>query len=221
MTPNDQQLDTRGALIAIDDGVRGAGGGRLAAESTVRSLMADYYGSSPDWDIPHAIDKVVSAINSWLFTHGNSSHHDLGGMVTTLSLLVLRRDHFYLAHVGDTRVYRLRGGRFQQLTTDHVWPHRDMCHVLRRAVGLDESLVIDFCSEELQAGDMFLLMSDGVWEVLGEKTVGEILRSDPDTQQAANTLVSESIRYQAKYLGHNDATALVVRINSCGEPAAP
>lgn len=110
---------------------------------------------------------------------------------------------------------RPSGNRSNDDYYGHVWPHRDMCHVLRRAVGLNESLVIEFCSEELQPGDMFLLMSDGIWEVLGEKTVGEILCRDPDPQQAANTLVSESIRYQTKYLGHNDATALVVRVNSC------
>jgi protein phosphatase len=76
---------------------------------------------------------------------------------------VLRGRRYYLAHVGDSRIYRLRGGRLEQLSTDHVWEHPELKNVLSRAVGLDAHLSVDYADGELEAGDVFALMSDGVW----------------------------------------------------------
>jgi protein phosphatase len=101
---------------------------------------------------------------------------------------------------------------FQQLTADHTWQRRDMRHVLRRAVGLDSHLVVDFADGDVEDGDTFVMATDGVWEVLGDASMTEILRHRLEPEDAAHALVDAAQRHQAAYMGRNDATALVFRI---------
>ena len=212
VTPDREQLATKGAIFAVADGVGGNAGGREAAEMTMRSVLSDYYATPDTWETHAALDKVLSAANRWLLAQA-AAHHDLAGMATTLSLLVLRGRRYYLAHVGDTRIYRLRNNSLEQLTTDHVWDRPDMRHVLKRAVGLDQHLAVDYAAGELQAGDVFALMSDGVWEALGQKAVHEALMKFDSPQ-----LISDHLTQTALAQGSQDnASAVVVRVEAPGE----
>ncbi|MEO8038068.1 MAG: PP2C family serine/threonine-protein phosphatase [Betaproteobacteria bacterium] len=208
---DETQIATRGLALAIADGVSGDSGGRAAAESTVRCLLEDYYDTPADWNVARSLDQVLRSINDWLVAE-NLRRPDGEGMVSTLSLLLFKTDCYYLAHVGDTRVYRCRGAVLKQLTTDHTWPRRDMRHVLKRAVGLDTHLVAEFADGELLVGDTFVLVSDGVWEVLGDRVLHELVAVESDPQSVAETLVERSIQRQLQYMGRNDATAVVARI---------
>jgi serine/threonine protein phosphatase PrpC len=212
VTPTNEQLSIKGALVAVADGVSGNAGGREAAEMTVRSVLADYYATPDSWETHASLDKVLGASNRWLLAQA-TTHKDLAGMATTLSLLVLRGQRYYLAHIGDTRIYRLRQGELQQLTTDHVWDRPDMRHVLKRAVGLDQHLAVDFAEGALQVGDVFALMSDGVWDVLGQKAVHEGLNLFDSPQMISDHLTKTAIAQG----GQDNATALVVRIEELGE----
>jgi serine/threonine protein phosphatase PrpC len=210
--PQDEQLGTKGVLLAVADGVGGNAGGREAAEMTVRGVLTDYYATPETWETTSALDKLLTALNSWVLSHA-AKNRDMAGMATTLSLLVLRGKRYTLAHVGDCRIYLLRGGELQQLTTDHVWDRPDMRHVLKRAVGLDQQLQVDYAEGVLCADDVFALMSDGVWEKLGSKGIHEILQLYHSPQMAADDLVKRALA-----LGSQDnATALVVRIEQLGE----
>ena len=124
VTPSDEQLSIKGALIAVADGVSGSAGGGEASEMTVRTVSTDYYATPDTWEPPTALEKVISAANRWLISQANANR-DMAGMATTLSLLVIRGQRYYLAHVGDTRIYLLRDGTLKQLTTDHVWDRPD------------------------------------------------------------------------------------------------
>ena len=210
--PSDADAADRGVVLAVADGVSASGSGRAAAQSAIRSLTTDYYATPGQWSVGQSLDRLLRAANEWLWAqHGRWPDHD--SVVAAVSLLVLRNQRYYLAHVGDTRVYRLRGSLLQQLTTDHTWQRRDMRHVLRRAVGLDSHLVVDFADGDLEDGDTFLMATDGVWEVLGDASIIEILRRWLDEPEAAaRTLVDAAQRHQATYMGRNDATALVFRI---------
>lgn len=214
VTPaEDPEAAVRGIGVAIADGVSGNGTGRLASETTVKSLLRDFYGAPPSWNIARALDMLLRATNDWLLT-SNSRNPEHEAAVSTLSMLVFKANRYYLAHVGDTRVYRRRREVFKQLTIDHTWQRSDMRHVLRRAVGLDSHLVVDYTDGELFAGDTFLLASDGVWEVLGDKAMGEVLGAAADPQGAATRLVERSIKNQVQYMGRNDATAVVVAVEA-------
>ncbi len=212
VNPQNEQLASKGALLAVADGVGGNAGGREAAEMTVRGVLSDYYATPETWETTAALDKVLGALNRWVVSQA-ARQREMAGMATTLSLLVLRGKRYTLAHVGDSRIYRLRGSEMQQLTTDHVWDRPDMRHVLKRAIGLDQQLQVDYAEGELQAGDVFALMSDGVWDKLGQKGIHDILRLYHSPQMAADDLVNRALE-----LGSQDnATALVVRIEQVGE----
>ena len=211
-TPANELLATKGALLAVADGVGGNAGGREAAEMTVRGVLSDYYATPETWETTAALEKVLTALNRWIQSHA-SRHRDMAGMATTLSMLVLRGKRYTLAHVGDSRIYLLRGKELQQLTTDHVWDRPDMRHVLKRAVGLDQQLQVDYAEGELQAGDVFALMSDGVWDRLGQLHIHEILQLYRSPQMAADDLVKRALAQGSQ----DNATALVVRIEQTGE----
>ncbi len=207
----DPEAQTRGIAVAIADGVSGSGGGRLASETTVRTLLRDFYAAPSSWNIAPTIDTVLQSVNDWLAAE-NARKPELEGVVSALTMMLFKGNYYYLAHVGDIRVYRKRGRVLKQLTIDHTWQRGDMRHVLKRAVGLDTHLVVDYTDGELMHGDVFVLATDGVWEVLGDRVVREVLDTGGDEQGIAEGLVRRSIRNQIQYMGRNDATALVVAV---------
>lgn len=213
VTPREErEAQARGIAVAVADGVSGNGGGRLASETAVKSLLRDFYGAPVSWNIAQALDKLLRSINDWILSE-NARHPEYEGMVTTLTMIVFKGNYYYMAHVGDTRVYRLRGDVLKQLTIDHTWERGDMRHVLKRAIGLDSHLVADYTDGELLPGDVFLMVSDGIWEVLGERVVREAMLARASAQDTADDLVERSIKNQVQYMGRNDATAVVIAVD--------
>lgn len=212
VTPVNEQLSVKGALIAVADGVSGNAGGGEASEMTVRTVSSDYYATPDTWEPLIALDKVLTAANRWLIAQANANR-DMTGMATTLSMLLLRGQRYYSAHVGDTRIYLLRDGMLKQLTIDHVWDRPDMRHVLKRAVGLDQHLAVDFGEGQLQVGDVFALMSDGVWETVGEQNIHKALGLYDSPQ-----LICDHLTKLALEKGSQDnSTAVAIKITQLGE----
>lgn len=212
VTPVSEQLSTKGALIAVADGVSGNAGGGEASEMTVRTVSADYYATPDTWEPHSALDKVLTAANRWVLSQA-SANRDMAGMATTLSLLVLRGQRYYSAHVGDTRVYLLRDGALKQLTTDHVWDRPDMRHVLKRAIGLDAHLTADFGEGNLQIGDIFALLSDGVWDSLGELAIQKGLTKFDNPDMVAEHLTNTALKKGSL----DNSTAVIVKITDIGK----
>ena len=212
VTPEPTTAAVKGYLAALADGVSGGSHGREAAESTVRNLLADYYATPETWEIAHALDTVIQSLNRWL-SGQVASRREPGGMACTLSALVLRGRRWALAHVGDTRIYRLRGEHLEQLTQDHTWEQPGMEHVLKRAVGLDTHLRVDYAEGDIAAGDVFLIVCDGVWQPLGQVELHRLLQLYDDPQDCARNLVAEALRQG----GGDNASALVVRVAALGE----
>ena len=206
-TPEGLELENKGVIAAVADGIGGHKGGREAAEYTVRGLLADYFATPDTWAVPRAIETVTTALNRWVIAEG-SRNAELAGMATTLSAVVLRGRRFYTAHIGDSRIYRLQDGRLQQLTVDHIWEHPELNNVLSRAIGLDPRVLLDFADGELAQDDRFLLVSDGVWGVLPDALMAEVLLDHPEPQAAAAALTSLAIAQG----GHDNASAVVVDV---------
>ncbi|WP_323161644.1 bifunctional protein-serine/threonine kinase/phosphatase [Pseudomonas fluorescens] len=208
VTPAPALAASKGFLFAIADGVSQCADGGLAARSTLQALALDYYATPQTWSVAQALDRLLLAQNRWLQANGGGQP-----LLTTVSALVLRGRRFTLAHVGDCRVYRWHADTLQRITEDHVWEQPGMQHVLKRALGLDQHLVLDFLDGELREGESFVLLSDGVWAALGDTAIAGILRDQPDLHSAAQTLVN------AAHLagGQDNASALLVRVDAVGE----
>ena len=164
-----------GSIVAIADGVSHGGMGREAAQTSVTSLVRDYYGTPETWDTTVALDRVISAQNAWLAGLNHKRRPILG--LTTLTALVLRGQSYTLAHVGDTRAYLLRAGELTQLTIDHAVDHPDLKHQLLRVLGAEDTLVVDYTQGDLQVGDVFVLLSDGVHNALPDKRLRQLASS--------------------------------------------
>ncbi|MEO6679647.1 MAG: bifunctional protein-serine/threonine kinase/phosphatase [Pseudomonas sp.] len=208
VTPAPALAASKGYLFAIADGVSQCADGGLAARSTLQALALDYYATPETWGVAQALDRLLSAQNRWLQANGGGQP-----LLTTVSALVMRGRRFTLAHVGDCRVYRWHADQLQRVSEDHVWDQQGMQHVLKRALGLDQHLVLDFLDGELRLDESFVLLSDGVWAVLGDTAIAAILRDQPDLESAAQTLVNA-----AHLAGSQDnASALLVRVDALGE----
>lgn len=208
VTPAPALAASKGYLFAIADGVSQCADGGLAARSTLQALALDYYATPETWGVAQALDRLLLAQNRWLQANGGGQP-----LLTTVSALVMRGRRFTLAHVGDCRVYRWHADQLQRISEDHVWDQPGMQHVLKRAMGLDQHLVLDFLDGELRRDESFVLLSDGVWAVLGDTAIAAILRDQPDLHSAAQTLVNA-----AHLAGSQDnASALLVRVDALGE----
>ncbi|NMZ78939.1 MULTISPECIES: bifunctional protein-serine/threonine kinase/phosphatase [Pseudomonas] len=208
VTPAPALAASKGYLFAIADGVSQCADGGLAARSTLQALALDYYATPETWGVAQALDRLLLAQNRWLQANGGGQP-----LLTTVSALVMRGRRFTLAHVGDCRVYRWHADTLQRVSEDHVWDQPGMQHVLKRALGLDQHLVLDFLDGELRLNESFVLLSDGIWAVLGDTAIAAILRDQPDLHSAAQTLVSA-----AHLAGSQDnASALLVRVDALGE----
>ncbi len=210
VTPTPGLAASKGSLFALADGVSQCADGGLAARATLQALATDYYATPETWTVSQSLDRLLVAHNRWLQANGGGQP-----LLTTLTALVLRGRRFTLAHVGDCRAYRWHGGELQRLTEDHVWEQRDMQHVLKRAMGLDQHLVVDYLDGELRQGECFLLLTDGVWASVGEGDIRDILTADNDLSQAAEKLVRLAHRSGSQ----DNASALLLRVDELPETA--
>ena len=205
--------EARGLVAAIADGVSTGGRGLEAAQTTVMSLVEDYFGAPDTWDTTVVLDRVIGAQNAWLADHNRRRlgvGREGGVAMTTLTALVLRGHAYTLAHVGDTRAWLIRGESTTdcvQLSQDHCFDHPDQRSRLTRAIGLDDRVRIDYLQGELHLGDVFVLSSDGVHGVLKQAQFAALARGG-DAQAASEALVQAAIAAG----GRDNATAMVLRV---------
>jgi serine/threonine protein phosphatase PrpC len=198
-------LEGMGVIAAVADGVSRGGMGREAAQTTVVSLLRDYFGTPETWDATVALDRIISSQNAWLCGINRRRQPAVG--LTTLTAVVLRGQSYALAHVGDSRAYLLRGGQMQQVTQDHVVNHPDFQHQLVRAVGLEDRVVVDYVQGDLQVGDVFVLLTDGVYGSLPDKRLQAMAQGD-NAQAACEALLEAALKAGSR----DNVTALVVRV---------
>jgi len=201
----------RDVVAALADGIGGAKGGRVAAETAVRGFLDGFCDLPETMEVRRAAAIVISSLNGWLYGQGKRDP-DLAGMGCTFTSLVLRGRIAHVLHVGDSRVYRLRGDRLICLTTDHVrespegGPARS--NILTRALGVETEVRLDYASQPVALHDRFLLCSDGVHAFLTAETVADILRERSASEDSARALVAAALDAG----GTDNATALVVDV---------
>jgi serine/threonine protein phosphatase PrpC len=200
--------EARGLIAAIADGVSTGGRGLEAAQTTVMGLLADYFATPDTWEPTAALDRLIGAQNAWLADHNRRRAGDTIAL-TTLTALVLHGQSYTLAHVGDTRAWRVRaeGEAAVPLTLDHAFEHPDMRSRLTRAIGLDDQVRVDYAQGDVRVGDCFVLTSDGVHGVLKPQQVAAIALQG-DAEAASDALVHAALDAGTR----DNATALVIRV---------
>jgi serine/threonine protein phosphatase PrpC len=200
-----------GVIAALADGVSQGGLGLEAAQTTVMTLVGDWYATPATWDSTVGLDRVISAHNAWLVDHNRRRQAvpatESASGTSTLTAVVLRAHGFTLAHVGDSRAYLIRDGECMQLTQDHVMGRTEFSNGLTRAIGLDDALRVDYLEGDLRIGDTLVLTSDGVHGYIKSAALHELAVSG-SAQEASQALVSKAISAG----GRDNATAVVLRV---------
>jgi serine/threonine protein phosphatase PrpC len=177
-----------GIVAALADGVGGARGGRVAAETVVRGFIDGYYSQSQTIGIAAAGARVLAALNRWVHQIGRSDEQ-LTGCATTFTGLVILGRQAHVLHVGDSRAWHFRRGRLSPLTEDHTRAHPDQRHVLTRAIGIEPSVRLDQLVQDLEAHDRLVLTTDGVHGVLSARSIAAVLSGHGSAQSDAEALV--------------------------------
>jgi serine/threonine protein phosphatase PrpC len=195
-------------VAAIADGIGGAKGGRVAAETAVRGFLDGFCDLPETMEVQRAGAKIVSALNGWINSMGRQDP-ELAGLGCTFTALVLRGRVVHVLHVGDTRAYRLSRNRLTCLTTDHVRQDGGgRSHTLTRALGVEAEVRLDYASQPVALHDRFLLCSDGVHGFLTDDSIAEIMRQRSAPEDTAGALLKAALDAG----GTDNCTALVLDV---------
>ncbi|MCQ2000187.1 PP2C family protein-serine/threonine phosphatase [Arthrobacter zhaoxinii] len=200
---NDDSAYVGRYLAVVADGMGGHAGGNVASASTVLDLVHLDSAVYEDEPLTVLADEIQAA-NS-LLSELVTTSPQLSGMGTTVTALLLHEQRLALAHIGDSRAYRLKDGRFEQISIDHtfvqrlidegrlrpeeaeVHPHKN---VLMRVLGdVDASPELDLATFDVEPGERWLLCSDGLTAVLRDTDIEGVLSSTQDLQECVDTLV--------------------------------
>lgn len=188
-------LPARGAVFVVADGVGGHAAGEVASQAAVESFLSEYYSPRAPHQIEAALRQAVQAANLRVYNLAHGDNPALHGMQTTFTGLVLAGRQAYLAHAGDSRAYLWRGGSLTQLSSDHseaaellrlrlISPEQARDHprrsVLTRTLGHQVLMRPDFGRSPVQAGDRFLLCTDGLWGEVEPAAMAEAMGAPPD-----------------------------------------
>jgi serine/threonine protein phosphatase PrpC len=195
-------------VAAIADGIGGAQGGRIAAETAVRGFLDGFCDLPETMEVQQAGAKIISALNGWINAIGRQDP-GLAGFGCTFTALVLRGRVAHLLHVGDTRAYRFSRDRLTCLTVDHVRPDGSgRSHTLNRALGVEPEVRLDYASQPVAPHDRFLLCSDGVHGFLSDPDIADILRRGSAPEDTAGALVAAALQAGST----DNCTALVLDV---------
>jgi protein phosphatase len=217
-------LADRGIFI-VADGMGGHAAGEVASEMAVRLISRDLgtVRGVPDEEVAERMRQAIRGANAAIYER-TLTEHDKRGMGTTATALVLLPNRFLLGHVGDSRAYRMRDGRFEQLTKDHSYvqeqvdaglltPEQARVHpysnVITRCVGANQDVIPDTYSGDLRVGDVVLLASDGLTGMLEDEHIHKILQAPGGPQDWVDAMINDANRRG----GLDNITAIVVRID--------
>ena len=218
LIPVQPALGSKGIAIALADGIGSSEVSHVASESAVKGFLTDYYCTSDSWTVKSSAQRVIAATNSWLHAQtrrGRHAHDMDRGYVCTLSVVVLKSTTAHVFHVGDSRVYRVAGNALEQLTTDHRVVVSSRETYLGRALGANGQIEIDYRAVQLDVGDVFVMVTDGVYEYVADDVLARIVRDHADDlDRAAGAMVEEAHRRGSP----DNLTAQIVRVEEL--PAA-
>lgn len=219
-------VDPEAALAVLADGMGGYNAGEVASgmvttfiKSELGRWLKEAAATASDHDVKRAMDICVDNANRAIFNAANSNPK-FAGMGTTLVVAVLREGRLLLGHVGDSRAYRFRDDSLMQLTRDHsllqeqldagiITPeeaaYSSNKNLVTRAVGVEDTVMLETHLHEVLPGDIYLICSDGLSDMLDDASIGQVLRSSNNLPDAAAALIA-----RANDMGGRDNIAVVL-----------
>lgn len=212
-------------LYGVADGMGGHQGGETASRVAAQVLKNALHGKKMD---ARALEVGIEAANRRVF---DMARHDssLSGMGTTVTLLWEGETQLMIAQVGDSRAYCLHEGVLKQVTEDHsvvaellrnnvITPDMARSHpyrnVITRAVGVDPAVIPDIICQEKQPGDLWLVCSDGLYNMVTDETIQQVLTEAENDESAAEELLQLALEAG----GTDNITFLIGRVGEVSKP---
>jgi protein phosphatase len=223
---NEDSLYVAAPLFVVADGMGGAQAGEVASKAAAESFAGDLPATAPE----QVLEETIEGANRTIHELARKDPGLAGmGTTTTAAIVDLEGEAVAIGHVGDSRAYRLRGGKLEQLTRDHSLveemrrkgqltdaqaedhPQRS---IITRALGPEPEVQVDVQTVPAQHGDVFLICSDGLTTMLDDEEIARILARATSLEAAVKTLVDEANRAG----GRDNITVVAFRL---ADPAAP
>ena len=204
-------FDAQTGLCILADGMGGYNAGEVAsgmACAFIRSelsrwlMQAGLHANSKE--VKRAMEICIQNANNSIFNAANSNPQ-YTGMGTTLVVGVFQADRLMIGHIGDSRCYRLRAGEFQQITKDHsllqeqidaglITPEQALTsankNLVTRALGVEDSVLLDVSEHRVEVGDVYLMCSDGLSDMVRDEPIADIMRGTASMEQKATELIA-------------------------------
>jgi PPM family protein phosphatase len=208
-------------LFAVADGMGGAQAGEVASRLAAAAFRE--FHDADDLDPEKRLVAIIQEANRRIYERA-ADDSEVSGMGTTITAALVGGTGLAIGHVGDSRAYRLRAGRFEQLTDDHslvadlvrsgrltpeeadVHPQRS---VITRALGTDAQVDVDTFTVPAENGDLFLLCSDGLTTMVGDEEIRDLVTRAKDLDQAGKGLVKAANRAG----GEDNVTVVLFRVS--------
>ncbi|MDF1882254.1 bifunctional protein-serine/threonine kinase/phosphatase [Sulfurimonas sp. MAG313] len=194
LIPKEPQLSSKGFAMAIADGISSSSVSQEASKTSVTSFLNDYFSTPDTWSVQKSAERVIASINSHLNSQSKQSqfHYDKNkGYVCTFSAMIIRSSTAYIFHAGDTRIYRLRKNEMELLTQDHLlWVSEDKSY-LARALGMDSQLTLDKDTFQVQEKDIFIFMTDGIYEKVSDGFIINSIKNNNTDFKAASKFIGQ------------------------------
>ena len=202
-------------LFIVADGMGGYNGGDFASRFCVDSVK--------DYILKNNGGSIISTIRSAITAEKTKANEELKGCGTTIVLATIKDDILYIANVGDSRLYVIQNGALSQITEDHSVveemiksglikkeearfnPHKNK---VTRALGVEPDLEVDFFEVKLTKGDRIFLCSDGVSNMMDERTLEEIAGADKELSEICKKLIETAVNNGGK----DDATVVMIEV---------
>jgi serine/threonine protein phosphatase PrpC len=222
--PEEEVMVQKGALFIVADGMGGHAAGEVASEIAVDTISDTYYQDNDD-DVAASLLHAIKRANASI--HQRAAENMLrSGMGTTCVTAVLRGDMAYIANVGDSRAYLVRGGNVKQVSQDHSWVAEQVRagllsedqarthaqrNVITRCLGTQSDVEIDVFTERLQEGDSLVLCTDGLSGLISDEDLRTIV-----SQFVPQESVYHLVERANENGGPDNITAIVVRVQEVG-----
>jgi protein phosphatase len=224
--------DSRVAVLA--DGMGGYNAGEVASgmatafiKSELSRWLAEAGANARAKDVRRAMEICVDSANTSIL-NAATANAQYAGMGTTLVVGAFRDDGLVLGHIGDSRCYRLRANRLEQITRDHsllqeqldaglVTPeqaqHSTIKNLVTRALGVEDTVMLEVSEYPVEVGDIYLMCSDGLSDMVSDGAIAKIVSSDSGLEQKAQMLVDAANENG----GRDNISVLMVEVSDAAE----
>ena len=225
---NEDSYFTRAPLFVVADGMGGAQAGEVASKAAVESFTGELAAGSPE----RMLEETIEGANRTIHELARKDPGLAGmGTTTTAAIVDLETETVAIGHVGDSRAYRLRAGRIEQLTrdlslveemrrkgqiTDAQAEDHPQRSIITRALGPEPEVQVDVQTVPAQDGDVFLICSDGLTTMLDDEAIGRILGRATSLDAGVRALIDEANRAG----GRDNITVVAFRVEDTAAPAA-